>query len=169
MGGQGLLDLPGLPPAVRENLRATHRRAPGAMPRRWSPARGKTLRTRPPIPAHLRSSGRPPARCRFQNCRLTLGNENKILVAAHITATKGCLARQQQHLLDLQPAIGTFLPVPLDMYRSREGAPGQIPHCSFTGTIGLLELAAAAGTLQLPVAALASDPQLQGLVLLVDG
>jgi hypothetical protein len=57
-GRQGLLHLPGLPQALGKDLRASHGRLAGAIPRRPHPRRRETMPTRPPISTHLRQSGR---------------------------------------------------------------------------------------------------------------
>src|ERR1017187_4335518 len=56
IGRQGLLDLRGVPQAVRESLRPPHCRTASALPWGSPPERRKALRTRPPVSTHLRRS-----------------------------------------------------------------------------------------------------------------
>src|SRR5205085_823654 len=88
LGRQGLLHLRGFSQTVRENLRASHRGSAGTLPRRSHPGGGKTLHPRPLVSTRLQRFGRSLPCRRSQGCGVNQHNENKILVAARITATK---------------------------------------------------------------------------------
>jgi len=60
------------------------------------------------------------------------------------------------------------LTIYLDVYGRPELAPRQIPNRSFIAVVGVRKFAATARAFQLAVTALAPNPQLQHLVLLVD-
>ena len=54
------------------------------------------------------------------------------------------------------------------MHGGSELTPGQVPHRALVAVVDFGELAPASGAFQLPVSSLASDPQVQDLILLVN-
>src|ERR1039458_6768924 len=78
------------------------------------------------------------------------------------------LARQLQHLLDLDAAVRAAHPINLHHHRRTELHARKIAHFPFTHIVRVLQLATTSRTHQLPIAALPPDPQFQGLRPLID-
>ena len=77
-------------------------------------------------------------------------------------------ARQLGHLLGLKPAIRTAHSIDLDHHRGPELPARQIAHFPLANIVRVLQLPPASRTDQLPMAPLASNPQLQSLRGLID-
>jgi hypothetical protein len=78
------------------------------------------------------------------------------------------LARQLRNLFRLDATVRTVNPIQLNHYRGAVLKAGRIAHLPLTDVADFRELPPATGADQLPIAALAPNPQLQRLAPLVD-